>query len=364
MSKILYTYTDEAPALATHSFLPVLAGFLGTAGVDIELRDISLSGRILAAFSDRLPADQRVSDDLAELGALALRPEANIIKLPNISASLPQLRATIAELQEQGYALPDYPDNPTTDDERDVLARYETAKGSAVNPVLRQGNSDRRAPGSVKRYAKSHPHSMGVWSKDSRTHVATMSDGDFRSTEMSVSVPASAVATIELVNADGTVTVLRDGIRINGGSVVDAAVMRKEALLAFLAREIADAKQQGLMFSAHLKATMMKVSDPIFFGHVVSAFLGDVMTTHAEALARCGADPDDGLGSMLTAIATLPADERTVIEAGHRACAGRRTRSRLRRQRPRHHEPARPFGRHHRRFDAGDDPHLRPHVGT
>lgn len=314
MPTILYTYTDEAPALATHSFLPILQNFLGTAGVSIELRDISLAGRILAAFSDVLPEDQQVPDALAELGRLALTPEANIIKLPNISASIPQMKAAIAELQAKGYDLPDHPDNPSTDEQRAIRARYDRVKGSAVNPVLRQGNSDRRAPGSVKRFAKSFPHSMGAWSPDSRTHVATMDGGDFRSSERSVSVPESLTGHIELVRSDGTTEVLRGGIEFSAGSVVDAAVMSRAALDAFLAREIEDARAEGLLFSFHVKATMMKVSDPILFGHAVRALLGDVMTEHSEALERCGADPDDGLGSMLESISTLPAEERAVVE--------------------------------------------------
>jgi isocitrate dehydrogenase len=322
MPTILYTYTDEAPALATHSFLPILQNFLGTAGISIELRDISLSGRILAAFSDRLPEEQRVPDALAELGRLALTPEANIIKLPNISASIPQMKAAIAELQAKGYDLPDHPDNPRTDEEREVRARYDRVKGSAVNPVLRQGNSDRRAPGSVKRFARSHPHSMGAWSPDSRTHVATMGHGDFRSSERSVTVGTATTARIELVAADGSTRVLRDSVALSEGMVVDASVMSRAALEAFLAREIADAKSQGLMFSFHVKATMMKVSDPIIFGHAVRAFLGDVMVEHADVLARCGADPDDGLGAMLEAIGTLPDDERSVVEGAiHEAIA-------------------------------------------
>jgi isocitrate dehydrogenase len=322
MQTILYTYPDEAPALATHSFLPILRNFLGTAGVTVELRDISLAGRILAAFSDRLPEEQRVPDALAELGQLALTPDANIIKLPNISASIPQLKAAIAELQSQGYELPDHPDDPRTDEEREVRARYDRVKGSAVNPVLRQGNSDRRAPGSVKRFARSNPHSMGAWSPDSRTHVATMTDGDFRTSERSVTVGGATTVRIELVRADGSVEVLKDGIELRAGSVVDASVMSRSALEAFLAREIADAKASGIMFSFHVKATMMKVSDPILFGHAVRALLGEVMTTHGEALARCGADPDDGLAAMLAAVATLPDEERAALEGAiHAAVA-------------------------------------------
>ena len=314
MQRIIYTYTDEAPALATHSFLPILEHFLAAADIRIELRDISLSGRILAAFSDRLPEEQRVPDALAELGALALTPDANIIKLPNISASIPQLKAAIAELQEKGFPVPDLPDDPRTDEEREVRARYDRVKGSAVNPVLRQGNSDRRAPGSVKRFARTNPHSMGAWSPDSRTHVATMGMGDFRSTERSVTVERDGAARIELVRADGTTEVLRDGVELRAGSVVDASTMSRAALRTFLDRELADAQTQGILFSLHMKATMMKVSDPIIFGHAVRALLGDVMDTHADALSRAGADPDQGLGAMLAAVATLPDGERADIE--------------------------------------------------
>jgi len=314
MQTILYTYTDEAPALATHSLLPILQNFLGTAGVSVELRDISLSGRILAAFADRLPPEQQVPDTLAELGRLALTPEANIIKLPNISASIPQMKAAIAELQAKGFALPDHPDDPQSDDDRENRSRYDRVRGSAVNPVLRQGNSDRRAPGAVKRFARSHPHSMGAWSPDSRTHVATMDGGDFRSSERSVTVADSGTIRIELHSADGSVQVLKDGVRIAAGSVVDAAVMSSAALDAFLAREVADAKASGLLLSFHLKATMMKVSDPIIFGHAVRAVLGDVMVDHADALARCGASADDGLAAMLAAVATLPEVERAAVE--------------------------------------------------
>ena len=315
MTKILYTYTDEAPALATHSLLPILRAFLAPAGIEVELRDISLSARIVAAFSDELPAEQRVTDELADLGRIALTPEANIVKLPNISASIPQLKAAIAELQQAGIAVPDFPDSPSTDEERDARARYDRVKGSAVNPVLRQGNSDRRAPGSVKRYAQARPHSMGAWSKDSRTRVASMSDGDFRHTERSVTVATDSDLTIRLVASDGTTDVLRSGVDAPAGAVVDAAVMRRSELQTFLAAQVAEAKRSGLMLSVHLKATMMKVSDPIVFGHAVRAFLGPVMVEHAEALARAGADPDDGVGAMLEAIAKLPTGERAPVEA-------------------------------------------------
>jgi isocitrate dehydrogenase len=315
MPSIVYTFTDEAPALATHSLLPILRAFLTTAGIDVELRDISLAGRILAAFPDRLAPEQRVPDALAELGALALRPEANIVKLPNISASVPQLRAAIDELRTQGFDLPPYPGEPTDDTEREVRARYDRVKGSAVNPVLRQGNSDRRAPGSVKRYARSHPHRMGAWDPTSRTHVATMRDGDFRHTERSIRVGAATTARIELVRADGGTEVLREGVELPAGVIVDAAVMRRRALEEFLAAEVAAARDEDLLLSVHLKATMMKVSDPILFGHAIRAVLGDVLDQHAEALARCGADPEQGLGAMLAAIDTLPDDERSTVAA-------------------------------------------------
>ncbi|MGA1775246.1 MAG: NADP-dependent isocitrate dehydrogenase, partial [Nitriliruptoraceae bacterium] len=315
MPSIDYTYTDEAPALATHSLLPILRAFLGTAGVDVELRDISLAARVLAAFPDRLSADRRVPDVLAELGAMALRPEANIVKLPNISASVPQLKAAIAELQGLGFDLPAYPDDPADDAEREVRARYDRVKGSAVNPVLRQGNSDRRAPGSVKRYARSHPHRMGAWDADSRTRVATMTDGDFRHTERSVRIATATTARIELRRTDGGAEALRDGVELPAGAVVDAAVMRRADLAAFLAAQVDAARTEDLLLSVHLKATMMKVSDPILFGHAIRAVLGDVLEVHADALARCGADPEQGLGALLAAVATLPDAPRAEVEA-------------------------------------------------
>jgi isocitrate dehydrogenase len=312
--KIIYTYTDEAPALATHSFLPVIEAFARSAGFGVELRDISLAGRILAQFPERLTDEQRVPDALTELGELARTPEANIIKLPNISASVPQLKAAIAELQDAGYDIPDYPDEPSTPEEQAARAAYDTVKGSAVNPVLREGNSDRRAPASVKQYARNHPHAMGAWSKDSRTHVATMTEGDFRSTETSVTMTRADTLRIEHVAEDGAVTVLREALAVQEGEIVDSAVMRRAALDAFLAEQIADAKAQGVLFSLHLKATMMKVSDPIIFGHGVRAFFPEVFAKHAAALARAGANPNNGLGSILTALDTLPADEKAEIE--------------------------------------------------
>jgi isocitrate dehydrogenase len=308
--KIIYTHTDEAPMLATYSFLPIIEAFSAPAGVEVELRDISLAGRILAQFADRLPADQRVADALAELGQLATTPEANIIKLPNISASVPQLKAAIAELREQGYELPDYPESPATDDERDIRARYDRVKGSAVNPVLREGNSDRRAPASVKAYARKHPHSMGAWSAESKSHVATMADGDFRSTEKSVTVDEAGTFRIEHVADGGAVTVLKADSPTQAGEVLDAAVMRKAALDAFLAAQVQDAKDQGVLFSVHLKATMMKVSDPIIFGHAVRAVVGDVYEKYADV------SPNDGLGSLLSAHPEAKDDVGAALAAG------------------------------------------------
>jgi len=321
--KIIYTYTDEAPALATHSFLPIIEAFAGAAGVEVELRDISLAARILAQFPDELTEDQRVPDALAELGELVKTPDANIIKLPNISASTPQLKAAIKELQDDGYAIPDYPDDPQTDEDKRAREAYDRVKGSAVNPVLREGNSDRRAPASVKEYVRNHPHSMGDWSKDSKTHVATMSDGDFRSTEQSVTLEADDELRIEHVAEDGTVTVLKE-VPVVAGEIVDGAVMRRRALDAFLAEQIQDAQEQGVLFSLHLKATMMKVSDPILFGHAVRAFFADVFEEHGDALAKAGANPNNGLASILSALEDLPADEREAIEAAITATYERR----------------------------------------
>jgi isocitrate dehydrogenase len=312
--KIVYTHTDEAPALATRSLLPIVEAFASVAGVEFELRDISLSGRILAQFEDRLPEEQRVSDALTELGALAQTPEANIIKLPNISASVPQLKAAITELQQAGFEIPDYPDEPADAETRETRARYDRVKGSAVNPVLREGNSDRRAPAAVKEYARKHPHSMGEWSRDSRSRVVTMSDGDFRSTEKSVTVGEAGSVRIELVAGDGSVTVLKDETPVLAGEVLDAAVMRRSALELFLAEQVADAKSQGTLFSVHLKATMMKVSDPIIFGHAVRAFFPFVFGEHAEALRSVGVNANDGMAALLTAIEKLPGDERTRIQ--------------------------------------------------
>ena len=289
-STIIYTFTDEAPALATYSLLPIIEAFAGAADVEVETRDISLAGRILAAFPDRLTDDQRVGDALAELGDLALTPQANIIKLPNISASVPQLKAAIAELQAKGYDLPDYPDEGSGADAAEIRARYGAVMGSAVNPVLRQGNSDRRAPKAVKEYAKSHPHSMGAWSPDSKTHVATMSGGDFRSNEQSLTVTDDGAVRIELVAADGDVSVLKASVPVIAGEVIDSTVMNVAALRTFLAEQIADAKAKGVLFSLHLKATMMKVSDPIMFGHAVEVFFADAVRA-ARRGARRGRVP-------------------------------------------------------------------------
>ncbi|MBH5333817.1 NADP-dependent isocitrate dehydrogenase [Streptomyces pactum] len=305
-STIIYTHTDEAPALATYSFLPVVQAYASTAGVTVETRDISLAGRIIASFPEHLREDQRIDDALAELGELAKTPAANIIKLPNISASIPQLKAAIAELQEQGYALPDYPDDPKTDEEREIRARYDKVKGSAVNPVLREGNSDRRAPASVKNYAKTHPHRMGAWSSDSRTNVATMGADDFRSTEKSAVVAEDGALRIELKGDDGSTTVLRESVPVLAGEVVDASVMRVAALREFLTAQVARAKAEGVLFSVHLKATMMKVSDPIIFGHVVRAFFPKTFATYGEALAAAGLTPNDGLGGIFKGLESLP----------------------------------------------------------
>ena len=314
-SKIIYTFTDEAPLLATYAFLPIISAYAATAGVSVETCDISLAGRIIASFPERLDANQKLGDALAELGALTLKPEANIIKLPNISASIPQMKAAIAELQEQGYNLPDFPDSPSTSEEKDVRARYDKVMGSAVNPVLREGNSDRRAPASVKQYARAHPHSMGAWSSESRTDVAHMTSGDFRSSEKSVVIQSDDSLRIELTSDDGSTTVLRESIAVLAGEVVDASAMNVAALGQFLTDQIARAKSDGLLFSLHLKATMMKVSDPIIFGHAVRAFFPQLFAEYDDALAAAGADPDNGLGAILQALEELPAEQRSAIEA-------------------------------------------------
>ncbi|WP_405486938.1 NADP-dependent isocitrate dehydrogenase [Streptomyces sp. NBC_00096] len=305
-STIIYTHTDEAPALATYSFLPVIQAYASTAGVNVETRDISLAGRIIASFPEYLEEGQRIADALAELGELAKTPGANIIKLPNVSASIPQLKAAVAELQAQGYALPDYPDDPKSDEERENRARYDKIKGSAVNPVLREGNSDRRAPASVKNYAKAHPHRMGAWTPESKTNVATMGENDFRSTEKSAVITEAGTLRIEHVAVDGAVTVLRDSVPVLAGEVVDASVLHVDALRTFLNDQIERAKAEGVLFSVHLKATMMKVSDPIIFGHVVRAFFPKTFARYGETLAAAGLSPNDGLGTILNGLGALP----------------------------------------------------------
>ena len=324
MASIIYTKTDEAPALATYSLLPVIRAFTKSSGVEVETRDISLSGRILCQFPDLLAEEQRVDDALSELGELAKTPEANIIKLPNISASIPQLKAAIAELQEQGYALPDYPEEPANDEEKDIKARYDKVKGSAVNPVLREGNSDRRAPKAVKEYARNNPHRMGAWSRDSKTRVAHMTENDFRSNEKSVTVEDATDARIELIGTNGETTVLRDSVPLLAGEVLDATVMRKDALVAFLAEQVEAAKREGVLFSIHMKATMMKVSDPIIFGHAVKVYFKNLIEKHSDLIEELGVDFKNGLGDLVAKIdglddtkkAEIEADLKAAIEAG------------------------------------------------
>lgn len=314
-SKIIYTQTDEAPALATYSLLPIVQAFTKSSGVVIETRDISLSGRIIAAFPERLTDAQRISDDLSELGQLATTPEANIIKLPNISASIPQLKAAIKELQSQGYSLPDYPETPANDDEKNVKARYDKIKGSAVNPVLREGNSDRRAPLSVKNYARKNPHKMGAWSADSKSHVAHMTGNDFYGSEKSATIAEAGTLKIELVGADGSVKVLKDSVKVQAGEIVDASILSKKALRSFIAEQIEDAKKSGVLLSVHLKATMMKVSDPIIFGHFVSVFYAPVLEKHASVLAELGVDVNNGIGDLYSKIKSLSLEKQAEIEA-------------------------------------------------
>lgn len=305
MAKIIWTRTDEAPLLATYSFKPIVEAFASTAGIDVETRDISLAGRILAQFPEKLSDEQRVDDALAELGELAKTPEANIIKLPNISASVPQLKAAVKELQAAGYDIPDYPDSPETDEEKDARARFDAVKGSAVNPVLREGNSDRRAPVAVKNFAKAHPHSMGEWTKDSKTNVATMDDNDFRHNEKSVIMPAADTLTIKHIAADGSETVLKDGLKVLEGEVIDGTVMRAAALKSFLAEQVKRAKEEGVLFSVHLKATMMKVSDPIMFGYVVRTYFADVFEKYGEELEAAGLNGENGLGAIYAGLDDL-----------------------------------------------------------
>jgi isocitrate dehydrogenase len=312
---IIYTKTDEAPALATYSLLPIIQSFTKHAGISVETRDISLAGRILANFPDYLADDQKVGDALAELGALTLRPDANIIKLPNVSASFPQIKAAIAELQKQGYKLPEYPEAPKTEAEKAIQARYDKIKGSAVNPVLREGNSDRRAPKAVKEYARKHPHSMGQWSPDSKTRVSTMGKDDFFANEKSVTVPEATTVKFELVAADGSIQVLKESTPLKAGEILDATVMSKRALVAFLEEQIAKAKADGVLFSVHLKATMMKVSDPVIFGHVVKVFFKDLIAKHADVIKELGVDFNNGFGDFVAKIQNLPADKKAEIEA-------------------------------------------------
>jgi isocitrate dehydrogenase len=323
-STIIYTETDEAPALATYSLLPILQAFTKSSGINMETRDISLAGRIVAVFPDFLTAEQRQSDALSELGQLATRPEANIIKLPNISASMPQLTAAVKELQGKGYKLPDYPENPQTPQEKDIKARYDRVKGSAVNPVLREGNSDRRAPGAVKAYARKNPHSMGKWAPDSPTHVAHMRDGDFFGSEVSMTMPAADTFRIEFVDTNGKVTEMRKSAPLLAGEVIDAAFMSDTALRVFLDAAMDDAKAKNLLLSVHLKATMMKVSDPILFGHAVSVYFDDVFTKHADTLKSLNANPNNGWGEVLNLIKTLPDAKRAEVEADIAACMKKR----------------------------------------
>ncbi|AYG08544.1 NADP-dependent isocitrate dehydrogenase [Pseudomonas fluorescens] len=313
-SKIIYTFTDEAPALATYSLLPIVEAFTASADIEVETRDISLAGRILASFPEQL-GTKAVADHLAELGALAVTPEANIIKLPNISASTPQLQAAIKELQAQGYALPDYPETVTTDAEKETRARYDKVKGSAVNPVLREGNSDRRAPLSVKNYARKHPHKMGAWAADSKSHVAHMSNGDFYGSEKAVQIEAADAVKIELIGKDGSTTVLKEKTTALAGEILDSAVLSKNALRSFIAAEIEDAKKQGVLLSVHLKATMMKVSDPIMFGQIVAEFYKDALAKHATVLEQIGFNLNNGIGDLYARIKALPADQQAQIEA-------------------------------------------------
>jgi len=314
-SKIIYTLTDEAPALATYSFLPMVQAFTGAANVAVETRDISLAGRIIANFTSYLNEDQRMSDALAELGAIAKTPEANIIKLPNISASVPQLIEAIKELQSHGYAVPNYPADPQNDEEKEIKAAYAKVLGSAVNPVLREGNSDRRAPASVKNFAKKNPHSMGAWSKESKTHVAHMSEGDFYGSEKSITIPSDTTFKIEFVAKDGSVSELKGSAPLKAGEVLDASVMSQSALRSFLKEAKAEAKEQGILFSLHLKATMMKVSDPIIFGNAVEVFFEDVFAKHADTFAEIGVNVNNGLGDVYSKIATLPEEKQAAIEA-------------------------------------------------
>src|SRR5665213_1103154 len=312
--EIMWTKVDEAPALATYSLLPIVKAFVSAAGVSLTLKDISLAGRILASVADKLPPAQRLNDELGELGELTLKPEANIMKLPNISASIPQLRAAIKELQGKAYGVPDYPDKPTTEAEKDIKSRYDKVFGSVVNPVLREGNSDRRAAGAVKQYARDNPHKMGAWSSDSKTHVAYMPAGDYFGSEISTTLTSATNARIELAATGGSVTVLKAKTPIQAGEIIDAAVLSRKALRAFFAEQIEDAKKQGVLFSLHVKATMMKIADPIVFGHVVSEFFADVIKKHEATLKKLGVNLNNGFGDLLTKIETLPDAEKKTIK--------------------------------------------------
>ena len=351
-TKIIYTKTDEAPMLATYSFLPIINAFSKAAGVSVELRDISLAGRILAVFPEYLTPEQKQPDALSELGELAKTPEANIIKLPNISASLPQLNGAIKELQSQGYKLPEYPENPKDDKEKDIKARYDKVKGSAVNPVLREGNSDRRAPLSVKAHTRKHPHKMGAWSPDSKTHVSHMKGGDFRSNEKSMTMTAATDARIEFVGQDGKTTVLKPKVALQAGEVIDATFMSKRALRQFLEEQIEDAKKQGVLFSLHMKATMMKISDPKIFGHAVTVYYKDVFEKHGETLKKLGVDPDNGIGDLYLKIKALPEDQRKAIEADIQAVYQEAAAHGDGELRQGHHQSTRAERHHHRRLDA------------
>ena len=322
MPDIVYTKVDEAPELASGSFLPIIQAFTGVAGLDIGTMDISLAGRIISQFPERLKPEQQQPDDLALLGEIVLKPDANVIKLPNISASLPQIKGVIDELREQGYDLPDYPEDPKTDEEKEIKAKYDVCKGSAVNPVLRQGNSDRRAATSVKNYAKSNPHSMGAWSKDSKTNVASMDGSDFRSNEKSVTVSDASAgkAKIEFVGDDGSTKVLKENVQLDAGAVVDATKMSVKAWRQFMKDSIQRAKDEGVLFSLHMKATMMKVSDPIIFGHCVTVFFEEAFEKHADTFKEIGVNPNNGLGDVYTKIKSLPEDKQKEIEADLQAC--------------------------------------------
>ncbi len=322
--EIMWTKVDEAPALATYSLLPIVKAFVGAAGVSVSLKDISLTGRILANFPEKLKPEQKVNDELAELGKLAMKPEANIIKLPNISASIPQLKAAIKELQSKGYDVPNYPDSDATPADKEIRARYGKVLGSAVNPVLREGNSDRRAAGAVKAYARSHPHKMGVWSKDSKTRVANMTAHDFYGSEVATTVAAAGAARIELTDSDGAVTVLKEKVPLKAGEIIDCSVMNAKALRAFFAAQMDAAKKDDILFSLHVKTTMMKISDPIIFGHCVSVFFADVFEKHGATLKRLGVDPDLGVGEMMNKIETLPEAEKAAIKADIQAAYAKR----------------------------------------